>query len=66
MVVMTIQEVYDIFEAHYVLNMTRDLMGDKFREVRQGGVGVQAYTRCLIELSLFYPEDVATNDLRVG
>lgn len=45
---------------------TRVVMRDRFQDFRQGGMSVQAYAKCFIELVLFALEDVTTDALRVG
>lgn len=46
-------------------NAIKELMREKFCEMQQGGIGMQAYTKCFVELYLFALEDVATDALIV-
>lgn len=63
---MTVAEFMILFEAQYILDTTKVYIRDQFRELRQGCMSVQAYTWRFTELTLFKPEDMATNTLRVG
>lgn len=63
---MTAVEFMTLFEHQYVSDTTRKKMRDMFRKMRQGSMSVNAYARRFIELSLFAPEVVATDALRVG
>lgn len=63
---MIVHDFREIFEAQFVLDTIREWMRDQFMELHQGVMGVHAYAKHFIELSMFILENVTTDALRVG
>lgn len=44
---MAVHDLKEIFKTQFVPNITREMMRDKFRKLRQEGMGVHSYANVL-------------------